>query len=410
MAAGDRSGATCSGDRACGDMVITSLAVNEECSVGAVLTVDLQAVVSNYCMLRRAAGSAACAAVVKADGYGLGALPVVRKLCAAGCRQFFVATANEALLIRPIVPKDGRIYVLSAPVAAIDVLAAHRIVPVVNSIGDLETILDYTHRVCRVIPVALQIDTGLSRLGVSTAELPRVRALLSRGGVALDLILSHLANAVDPQDHVNRIQLHAFRNAISQLPRAHCSLAASSGIFLGPEFGFDLVRPGAALYGINPAPWMKVAPVRDVITLRTQVLQIRTVRAGTGVGYGPQHLNHRDSKVATVALGYADGLLRSGRARGCLWHGRHRLPVLGAVSMDCMTVDVTDIQDDSLKAGSWLEVIGPHQSIDALASALGTIGYEVLVRLGHRFHRRYVDHDCEAQLTDWHAAEDGRAP
>jgi len=391
-------------------MAVTGLSVNEERRVGAVLTVDLQAVVSNYFVLRRAAGLAACAAVVKADGYGLGALAVARKLYAAGCRQFFVATATEALMLRPVVPSMGRIYVLSAPVAAIDLLEAHRIVPVVNSVGDMETILDYAHRICRVIPVALQVDTGMSRLGVSTAELARIRALLSRGGVALDLIISHLANAADPQDHVNVSQLHAFQNATSQLPDARRSLAASSGIFLGSSFAFDLVRPGAALYGINPAPWMKAAPVSDVVSLRTQVLQIRTVRAGTGVGYGPQYLTRRDLKLATVALGYADGLLRSGRGRLFLWHGRQRLSVLGAVSMDCVTVDVTDVQDGSLKAGSWLDVIGPHQGVDALASALGTIGYEVLVRLGQRFQRRYLNPECGMEPATSPVAESSQVP
>ena len=394
-------------------MVTTSLSVDDERGVGAILTVDLQAIISNYFSLRRAAGSAACAAVLKADGYGLGALPVARKLFAAGCREFFVATVDEALSLRPALPPPGRIYVLSAPVAAIGLLAAQGIVPVANTFGDLETILDCSRRAGRIFPVTLQIDTGMSRLGVSMAELPRVRALLNRSGVTLDLVISHLANAADPQDQLNSRQLHAFQSATGHLPHARRSLAASSGIFLGSRFGFDLVRPGAALYGVNPAPWMKDAPVCDVVTLRSQVLQIRTVRAGTGVGYGPQHLIRRDSKLATVALGYADGLLRSGRDRVALWHGRQRLSVLGSMNMDCVTVDVTDVRDESLEAGSWLDVIGPHQSVDALASALGTTGYEALVTIGRRIQRKYLNPECgmePATSAAAHLAQQGRGP
>lgn len=357
---------------------------------GGVLTIDLDAIVQNYAFLQRTVGSASCAAVVKADGYGLGATRIVPRLLQAGCREFFVATVSEALSLRPFVDAPARLYVLCSPVAAaLSTIVPLGIVPVLNSIEDVEAVRCFARSARQQLFVAIHLDTGLSRLGLSAADVPSLRRMPLPSNVSVELVLSHLANAGDQNDPFNADQLKAFERAAEAFPGIRRSLSASSGIFLGPAYRFEQARPGAALYGINPVPSLP-NPMLPVVRLRARILQIRTVPAGTGVGYGPLFTTRRQSQIATVALGYADGLLRSGSCKAAMWSGAHRLPVAGAVSMDCITLDVTDVPDGRLRPGSFVDVLGPRQSVDDLAATLGTIGYEVLTSLGHRYHREYV--------------------
>ncbi|MBX6320944.1 MAG: alanine racemase [Rhodospirillaceae bacterium] len=362
----------------------------------AVLTIDLGAIRANYALLRRRSGAAECAAVVKADAYGLGVERVAPALWDEGCRCFFVATLDEGRTLRRVLPEAG-IYVFYGPLPAdAAVYARHRLRPVLNSLEQIETWrrLDGADRP----PAALQVDTGMARLGLGPDEVAALAAEPARlEGVAIDLVLSHLACADEPGAPLNARQLAAFRAALDRLgpllerggpPRA--SLAASSGIFLGPDFAFGLTRAGAALYGLSPIA-DGPNPMRQAVRLEARLLQVRHVDAGQTVGYGATHRLARPARLAVAAAGYADGYFRSLGNRGCAYIGDQRVPVVGRVSMDLVTLDVTEVAPELARPGAWVELIGPHHDADALARQAGTIGYEVLTNLGRRYRRRYLD-------------------
>jgi len=356
----------------------------------ATLTVDLGALCANYRLLRDRAAPAACAAVVKADAYGLGAARVARALAAEGCRQFFVAQVDEGVALRARLP-GAEIYVLGgAPAGDEGACWTHALRPVVNSLEELARFARAARRRGR-LAVALHIDTGMARLGLAPAELDRLVAEPARlAPLDLALVLSHLACADEPDHPLNRRQRDRFRRALLRLPRAPASLANSAGIFLGPSYHADLVRPGVALYGVNPIP-SRPHPMREVIHLQAKILQVRDVDRGTTVGYGASHTAPRRGRIATVGVGYADGLPRSLGNVGFAALGEVRVPIVGRVSMDLITVDVSALP--AARAGTSLTLIGGPCPIDAVAEAAGTIPYELLTRLGRRFRRRYVDGD-----------------
>jgi alanine racemase len=358
-------------------------------STGSLLTIDLDAVVRNYERLRDMAAPAHCAAVVKADGYGLGATKVAPALAAAGCDTFFVAHLGEALTLRPLLP-DAAIYVLNgaAPGAERE-LAAHNLRPVLNSREAVEAWVALG-REQGSAPAAIHIDTGMSRLGLTEDDLDRLAA--DPGPLAaidLRLVMSHLAVAEEAGHPLNAQQRERFEAARPALPAAPASLANSSGIFLGGAFHFDLVRPGAALYGVNPTPG-QANPMEATVRLEAPMLQVRAIDSPRTVGYGATHQVSRPSKIATIPVGYADGYLRSLGNRGrCFVDGR-AVPVVGRVSMDLVTLDVTDLPADRAQPGTMVEVMGPHMPVDDVAEGAGTIGYEILTSLGRRYTRRYL--------------------
>ncbi len=342
------------------------------------LTVDCGAVVRNWRRLVARHAPGAVAAVVKADAYGLGAVPVARALQAAGCAHFFVAHPSEGEALRDALGDAPMIAVLDgfAP-------GAHpRLVPVLNSLEDARAHAAAGGR------AILHLDTGMSRLGLDATE---AEALIANPAplarLELLFVMTHLACADEPAHPLNAAQAARFAALCARLPAAPRSLANSSGLFLGPGFASDLARPGCALYGINPTPGHP-NPMEPVITLEVPVLQVREIPAGTTVGYGASWTAPRASRIATCAEGYADGWLRalSGRGFGVL-HGA-RAPLVGRVSMDLTTFDVTDIP--GARAGDMITLLGPGQDADAVAALAGTIGYEVLTSLGRRFTRRYV--------------------
>jgi alanine racemase len=316
--------------------------------------------------------------VVKADAYGLGAGPVAAALHQAGCRHFFVAWLEEALAIRDLVP-DSMIAVLGGLIPGTEpVYRAHDLVAVLCSLDDIGRWQG---------PAILHVDTGMARLGLDAAEVATLAAdpgRLSR--IAIRYVMTHLVSAEIPDDPINHRQRLRFAAARAVLPPAPVCFANSSGIFLGREFGSDLARPGAALYGINPTPG-RPNPMQSVARLSVRVLTVREVPEGATVGYNATWKAARPSRIATAALGYADGFHRSlcGRASACF--DGTPVPLVGRVSMDLTTFDVTD--QPAVQPGCWLEVLGPHLSPDDLAAAAGTSGYEVLTSLGRRFKRVY---------------------
>jgi alanine racemase len=355
---------------------------------GAVLEIDLAAIVANW---RRLAAElkpgTECAAVVKADAYGLGLARVAPRLAAAGCTLFFVATIDEGLALRRLLP--------GVEIAVFDGLLPGtgrefrdaRLIPVLN---DLDQIAVWRKsEATRALPAMIHIDTGMSRLGLAPPELRRLAEapdLLE--GLSLRAIISHLACADEAAHPMNAQQLTLFRLTLADLPRAAASLAASAGIFLGAAYHFDMVRPGAALYGVNPTP-PHPNRMAQVIRLKGRIVQVRDVDSGITVGYGAAHRMERAGRIATVAVGYADGWLRSSSHRGTVGIAGARVPIIGRISMDLMTLDVTGIDPALARPGTFVDLIDETHGVDEIAAVAGTIGYEILTSLGARYHRIY---------------------
>ncbi len=341
----------------------------------ALLTVDLDAIVANWRALAALAPGAETAAVVKAGGYGLGAARVARGLARAGCGRFFVALAEEGAALRQAVGPGPEILLLSGHMRGdSDMIADLALTPMLAS-------LDQITRHFEALPghpFGLQLDTGMNRLGLEWDDWASVAEVAL--GQRPVLLMSHLACADEPDHPMNPYQLDVFHRMTDgvTVPR---SLAATGGILLGPQYHFDLTRPGIGLFGGLP-----FAGARAVATLDLPVVQIREVAAGEVVGYANSWQAARPSRIATVGAGYADGLHRMLSDRATLWSGAQPCPLVGRVSMDLITVDITDLSEDP----DHLTIIGPHQGIDALARAAGTIGYEVLTSLGRRLRRHYV--------------------
>ena len=261
--------------------------------------------------------------------------------------------------------------------------------PVLNSLHEVRLWAALARQKEGPLAAALQTDSGMSRLGLPDQEL---LALQEEPGLLqhldLRLVMSHLACADEPAHAQNRTQLASFRRARELFPQGQASLANSSGIFLGPDYHFDLGRPGAALYGVNPRPG-EANPMQPVVRLQARVLQIRSIDAGGCVGYGASFRARETARIATVAVGYADGFLRHLSGQGSAWWQGKRLPLAGRVSMDVSGVDITSLSPDSLKPGDLIDLLGPEQGVDDLAAQAGTIGYEILTALGQRYHRIY---------------------
>jgi len=358
------------------------------------ITIDLDAVQANWRALAALVAPAECAAVVKADAYGLGAAKIVPGLARAGCRTFFVATPEEGHAARLLVP-EARLFALDGlfPGAAPLLLGAD-VAPVLSSLAEVEDWAREAARAGRPLPAALQIDSGLNRLGLPESE---VQALAAQpallGALDLRLVMSHLASADDPADPNNEAQRAAFERRRALLPPAPASLAASDGLMLGPDYHFDLVRPGYALYG-GQAFRGGATPVSPVVTVRARVLQVRTLETGSSVGYSATWRARRPTRIAVIAAGYADGIARalsapSDTAAAMVVVAGQRAPIVGRVSMDLITVDVTDVAGE-IRRGDLATLIGPGLTIEAMGTAAGTIGYEVLTRLGPRFVRQYT--------------------
>jgi alanine racemase len=360
----------------------------------AILEIDLAGIIANWRLLARRVAPASCAAVVKADGYGLGASMVAGALAAAGCRRFFVATLDEALALHADLRGPGEIVVLNGPVpGSSGEFAEAGLVPVLNSPGQIAEWRKLASA-RGPLPAMLHLDTGMARLGLTAREFERLADDFTRpGSIGWSAVLSHLACADEPDHPLNREQRTTFARSRRRLSGVPASLAASSGIFLGDDFHFDFVRPGAALYGVNPQPG-RPNPMRQIVQLKARILQIREIEAGQPVGYGATHVTIAAGRLATVAVGYADGWLRSLSQRGSGRIGGVRVPLLGRVSMDLAVFDVSAVDPSLARPGSFIELLGDECGVDAAAADAGTIGYEILTALGRRYHRIYHGAIC----------------
>src|SRR3546814_392028 len=269
--------------------------------------------------------------------------------------------------------------------------ADNTILPVLNSLGEIEAWSRFARQRGKALPAAVHLDSGMCRLGLPPAEVERLRGEPERlDGIVPTCLLSHLARADEPDHPMNAAQLAAFKAALTALPRAPVSFCNSSGIFLGPDYHFDLGRPGVALYGGNPTPGA-ANPMLPVVRLQARILQVRAIDAPQAVGYGATHRATGPARIATVAAGYADGYLRALPSRGHAWVAGRRVSVVGRVSMDSLALDVTAVAPEQVRPGLWAELINAEQDVDAVAREAGTIGYEILTSLGTRYHRVYVD-------------------
>jgi len=360
---------------------------------GGTLCIDLDAICDNYKFIQSKT-SAEVSACVKADGYGLGLLQVARALSAVKCTTFFVASVEEGGLLRSILP-DATIYVLNGLFAGSEAaFVEDRLRPCLSSLDEVREWSGF----CKSVgprPAALHGDTGIHRLGFRASDAATIATLADSFNATL--LMSHLACADDTGNPLNKTQRERFERIRSCFPKTPASLCNTAGVFLGPDFQYDLVRPGIGLYGGNPfgnPTHIRGHPFKPVVTLSARIMRVTEIEPGETVGYGATFVAERPTRVATLAAGYADGYFRAlGSSDGSglsVQIGGKPAPVIGRISMDMITVDVTELPQASIKRGNFAELIGPDVTIGDIGRAAGTIGYEVLTRLGYRYRRTYI--------------------
>ncbi len=362
---------------------------------GATLTVDLNVLAKNFSYLKSKLNKGiSCSAVVKSDAYGLGLDPVVVRLSNEGCNKFFVAMLDEAIAVREIlrkVDKAAAIYMLNGlPKDCEKELDHYNIIPVLNSIKEIECWSSFAKQSEKIRHGIINIDTGMSRLGLDNGELRRftLNPQIAEG-VNITYFMSHLSCGDNRMDYQNEQQRHLFDKYTLPFTPVKLSLSNSAGIFLGDKFHYDLVRPGAAIYGLQPIR-KEINKVEQVIELKAKIIQTFFVGANATVGYGATFRTTRKSRLATVSIGYGDGYFRALSNRGHGYIGQTKVPIVGRISMDLITFDVTDVAEKDSGLGAMIELIGPNYTVDQLAMDAGTIGYEILTSLGSRYYRNYV--------------------
>ncbi len=360
------------------------------------LRIDLSALADNWRDLARRAAPGRCAAVVKANAYGTGVSEVAPALWAAGARVFFVAHFSEGIAVRRVLPAEAAIYVLNGLESGADPsdYAEHRLAPAIGGEEELTRWSAFAARRDRISPCAIHLDTGMNRLGFDS--LARLKWAMEMHGATsgADLLMSHFVSSEMPGDPLNQAQIELFEAARAVFPHLPASLANSSGMFLDPSPIYDLGRPGYALYGGNPTPG-RPNPMRPVVTLTAAIQQIRSIEAGMSCGYNAQWTARRPTRLATLLIGYADGLPRGAGATDArpgaeVAVAGRRAPLVGRVSMDLTIVDVTDLPEDAVRVGDPVEFFGPSVDLDEFATRSGTIGYHLLTSLGPRHQRNYV--------------------
>ena len=360
------------------------------------LTIDLGALGQNWRELARRSSPGRCAAVVKANAYGTGLSEAAPALWSAGARIFFVAHFSEGVMARGALPPEARIYVLNGleSEAHPQDYVGRRLAPVIGGEEELARWSAFARRRGRPAPCALHLDTGMNRLGFES--LARLRAAMETHGAAsgADLLISHFVSSEIAHDPINLEQIRRFEAARAAFPHLPASLANSSGMFLEPAPIYDLARPGYALYGGNPTPG-RPNPMRPVVTMTAAIQQIRWVEPGMTCGYNAQWTAQRPTRLATLIIGYADGLPRGagatdGRPGAEVAVLGRRCPLVGRVSMDLAIVDVTDLPEDRVLPGDRVELFGSTVDLDDFAARCGTIGYHLLTGVGPRFQRDYV--------------------
>lgn len=377
------------------DIMRPAQSVDSFAAAPSVLEINLKALAANYELIRsKTKAPCVTSGVVKADGYGLGSIEVTGALYQQGCRHFYVAMPEEALILRNAFP-DIHIYVFGGVYAGTEELyVTENITPVLNSLEEIKRWRDYAVTIGKKLPALIHIDTAMNRLGLDRRELDQFYENPAEYTDGLDIlyVISHFASAEERDNPLNQQQYERFCAATNRMGNFKRCLANSGGVFLSPDYHFDMVRPGMSLYGLNPIAG-EDNPMQQVAQLKTRILQCRTAEKGDTVGYNATYVFDKEAKIATVAMGYADGILRTLSNNGTFfWHGIP-CPVRGRVSMDLITIEITHLYDQDVPppvAGDFMELLGPHQRADDLAAAAKTIGYEILTSLGARYARSYI--------------------
>ncbi len=348
------------------------------------LEIDLEAIKYNYLSLSRMAGKAKAAAVVKANAYGLGIDKVAPVLYSAGCRDFFVATIDEALELTKILAPDAHIHVFHGVKRGEENLfSSNNIIPVINNRYQLDIWLSTARDEALKLPCILHFDTGINRLGFNESEAKELSESQEVKKLDIKYIMSHLACSGDESHPMNKQQLESVKKISALFPNTPVSLANSMGVLSGPEYHFDLIRPGCSLYGVKSG---KNADIKNVITVKAKIINIRQVEEDSFVGYGATVKVKKGTRLAVVPLGYADGYLRSLSNNSYGFFDSKKLPLLGRVSMDMSILDISNVD---VKLGDEVEMIGENYTVDEVAANAGTIGYEILTNLGSRYKRSY---------------------
>jgi alanine racemase len=356
-----------------------------------ILSIDLDALCENYHKLKARSKSGACAAVVKADGYGLGAEKICLALYKKSCRNFFVAHLEEALVLRKILPDSAEIYVFhGVQQNQAEVFSRNNLIPVLNHPGQVSLWQEQAKRLNQRLSAILHVDTGMERLGFSKREIFSLHENKNQAdAISWKYLMSHLACAEQEDNPMNQLQLQRFQQISALFPELKTSFANSYGLFLNADFHGDLPRPGMALYGLNPSSAPQ-SPMKNIVQLNSYILQLRLIDSISGVGYGASAVLPSGSRIAVVPVGYADGYLRAASNRAWVSIAKKFAPVVGRVSMDLLLVDVSSFPENQLKLGDTVNLIGENISVDQIAEWSGTIGYEVLTRMGGRYTRRYL--------------------
>jgi alanine racemase len=370
-----------------------------ETEAGGILTVDLGALAANWRLLRDRVGGAECAAVVKADAYGIGIAPAVQALAGAGCRTFFVAHLSEGVAAR-VADAGATIYVLNGLLpGTAPAYGAAGLRPILGSEDEIAEWAGFCRSGDSRLPAAIHFDTGMNRLGLP----PQAASEIARSPLLADfetaLVISHFVSSEAPDNPLNARQIAAFRAVRGAFPGTPASLCNSSGIFLPQKPHYDLVRPGYALYGGNPTPG-RANPMRPVVRLEGRIIQLRTAEDGETVGYNAQWTAPGRRRLATISIGYADGYPRAASATdakcdaqiaaGVAIVAGQSCPFAGRVSMDLIAVDVTEVPESAVRRGDLVTLIGDDLTLDEVGRRAGTIGYEILTNLGRRYARRYI--------------------
>lgn len=359
------------------------------------LTLDLNAVRENFRIIKsQITPHVEVSAAVKADAYGLGALQIAPVLYDEGCRNFFVAHLDEARILRENLTfaEPVQIFVLNGLLPEqISQVRELNVIPVANSLTEVQMLQDYAKAQKEKMPIAVHFDTGMNRLGFNFKEAFQfIEKIGNFEFLDFVLWLSHFVRAEEQGHEMNHVQLCRFKALLEKLPKRVTSLANTSGVFLGSDCHFDMVRPGYGLYGGNPIAGAE-NPMKPVLYVEAPLMQIKAIEPGETIGYNGTYVAKTQMRLGVVSYGYGDGLFRSLSNHGFLVIAGNKAPIVGRVSMDLTVVDLTHPNFDSVKRGDMVEVLGRHQTIDDLAAQAGTNGYEILTHLGHRFQKRYVD-------------------
>lgn len=377
---------------------------------GAELQINITAVAENWLAARNLLANqnneGICAAVLKADSYGLGADKISPALYQAGCRDFFVAYLFEGVKLRQILGKEPRIFAIHGNFAGEEkYFDEYDIVPVLNTLSQIRTWREYNAKAGKNLPCALHFDTGMTRLGFTAED----REILFSDtdilkSLNVTLVMSHLSDGGDcgKKGGKSSRQLALFKKIKTNICKILdykplFSLSASAGMLIGGEYMFDLIRPGACLYGFFPDEPSDKISLKNVVSLNARVLQVQNTTVGQTVGYGSSYTFTKNGKVLTAALGYADGYFRSLGNKGCAWLSGCKLPVIGRVSMDLTTFDASDVPDEVLAAADMIEIIGEHITLNEVAERAGTIPYEIITDLGGRYRRSYINDAAKEQ-------------